>query len=713
MSGNGKQQQQVEKRSSPLESELNEDQRKLLLILAAGLYHRDPLGMNAVPGVGMLSAAGAGAAALLGLTKPRGQGTAEEDIELGSNPPGSFDMAQGEMSPGDKSQQWFRSANRSSCSSTLSFGSDADSGFQPRMEGPCSRTLHEGATVCLYTRAGELLTVRQNGKNWDLHPMSGMDTHVSNEGTKLQFFPWECLFVVMRRDKYIGFRSLGAGGRSLQAVNGDSSTAHRCANFNFGQWESWSPSPLGLVNGKWPQKTLGLEIREVCCVPTDDIRTMEMGYLASSRQVNQQLKVATERALEAEKKHARQCDWNRREVEDLKCRLNEAIESKSRYEMDALQKGAAQNHLESRVKGLNKEKDLLEQLLERTTTDAQDRVGELERELQQCKEGHEAQLKTLTKSHEEKVDALHKNKKRAKELAASQSRKIQDREEERDRTVRDLRAAIREKDNGFKVLLEEYQRVRNILQQVRAQMDEAKQVREEYQSIQAPPVGWQPSWDHRPGRGFVPLQHGGFPQNPVIRRFSSTEVPTMDYLHMRSPPPQAMSACSSQLDAMDGCPAPSCSSSMLLRNPRASPPASAVSGDWMVERNPSNYVKDWVQYDSAESTLGKGGMMDSSASEVNEPAGDNKSRCGFSETTAAQEECGGKCVGGAPRKGSLDSDLPVQNDTDGYAVASEKKRMEEKAAKWADPQEIETVPSAAARDSDELNPPKASASASA
>lgn len=136
---------------------------------------------------------------------------------------------------------WLRVAGSSSPSkmsacSTEAPRSPAVTSISVPQEGLSMRALEAGSLVCFYTSLGELVTVKKEHKNWDLHaclapsppnaegkcilrdkPCSictclhwqQLNPETLAGSFRLPYFPAEAVFAVTRNGSKIGFRSLG------------------------------------------------------------------------------------------------------------------------------------------------------------------------------------------------------------------------------------------------------------------------------------------------------------------------------------------------------------------------------------------------------------------------------------------------------------------------------------------------------------------------
>lgn len=190
----------------------------------------------------------------------------------------------------------------SSCNSSIAdaewdaAGRSLVDGMQPE------RALEEGSCVCFFTSRGQLMVARPVGRFWELHPIAVGETSYDADGNqRLLFHPPEAIFTVMKKGRLVGFRSLIAEGRTLQAVARDDAP-HRVNNHNFGDWESWEPTPEGLMNVRFKNKKLGLEIREVRAVAVQDLKGAQRSHLRSIRQMQKKVHSADSRITEAERR---------------------------------------------------------------------------------------------------------------------------------------------------------------------------------------------------------------------------------------------------------------------------------------------------------------------------------------------------------------------------------------------------------------------------
>ncbi|KAL3147663.1 hypothetical protein ABBQ32_002416 [Trebouxia sp. C0010 RCD-2024] len=250
-------------------------------------------------------------------------------------------------------------------------------------EGIPMRALEAGSLVCFYTSLGELVTVKKGVKTWELHACLAPSPPNAEGSCRLPYFPAEAVFAVTRNGSKIGFRSLGADGRSLQAVKAHDAP-HRVANHNFGSWESW--------------EVLGLDIREVRVVAREDIRKTERQQMHASRNSRSQAKCLERQLSDTDRRlqemvtaSQRQTSAAQHEIEGLQQQLSQAVAGRRSAEAEALRRGATLKQLEHRLGELSSEKDSADDACEHVAG----RMHDLETEIRQLRARHADQVKQM------------------------------------------------------------------------------------------------------------------------------------------------------------------------------------------------------------------------------------------------------------------------------------------------------------------------------
>ncbi|KAL0040922.1 hypothetical protein WJX79_010101 [Trebouxia sp. C0005] len=330
-----------------------------------------------------------------------------------SRPPHSSDVAcpaTPSMSYPRSTASWLRvvgssSPSKRSSGSTEACRSPTVTSVSVHQEGIPMRALEAGSLVCFYTSLGELVTVKRENKIWELHACLAPSPPNAEGSFRLPYFPAEAVFAVTRNGSKIGFRSLGADGRSLQAVKAPD-VPHRVANHNFGSWESWEVTSSGLVNVQWRHKVLGLEIREVRVVAREDIRKTERQQMHASRDSRTQVKSLDRQLSDTERRlqemvsaSQRQTSLAQNEIENLQQQLSQAIAGRRSAEADAMRRAATLKQLEHRLGELSSEKDSADDACKHVTL----RVRDLEAEMMKFRSRHADQVASL--QHDQARDA--------------------------------------------------------------------------------------------------------------------------------------------------------------------------------------------------------------------------------------------------------------------------------------------------------------------
>lgn len=175
---------------------------------------------------------------------------------------------------------------------------------------PPGARLCAGQVCCLLSRlTGRPLEIREYGdaKHALAEAPAGYDVLAG-----VAVVPAASLFVVeIRKDGNLGFRSVGAAGRMLQATprRGE---CHRAANHNFGGWESWFAAEDGtLVNVAHPHKQLAATVALVPGALTlSDLRALENTHARLERDARLRLKAVEDR-----------CSVEQRRVRELETQL--------------------------------------------------------------------------------------------------------------------------------------------------------------------------------------------------------------------------------------------------------------------------------------------------------------------------------------------------------------------------------------------------------
>jgi len=344
------------------------------------------------------------------------------------------------------------------------------------------KSLEDGAMVVMYAAPGELIIVRPNGKYWDLEAIS---TTEETEELTLQFFPSVSIFTVVRKGKFVGFKSLAAEGRTLQAVAADDNVPLRVNNYNFGPWESWEATGSGYINKKWPQRSLTLEVREIQAVSVEDLRRLERHNLKMSRDKQKQIKTLElkhqeiKRQLQEQSRaRKRMTIQHQRELEDSRSRLEEALRAKQRLEVDAVQTGARLKQKELQFQQLILQRDTAEAALEQK--EANQRAHE--REIELLKEKHSNDLDGLKRHHRNEMEAMKRDveyevgrsTKGASGEAAIVQQKLETALEDKERELRRVciehQHSVQQKVNEINNLRDENQRLTMALHTIREQL---------------------------------------------------------------------------------------------------------------------------------------------------------------------------------------------------------------------------------------------------
>lgn len=354
------------------------------------------------------------------------------------------------------------------------------------------QTLEEGACVCFFTPGGQLLVARPAGKIWELRPIAVGETSYDADGNRrLQFYPPEAIFIVMKRGSFVGFRSLAADGKTLQAVSKEGAP-HRINNYNFADWESWDPATEDLMNVKWKKKALGYTIKEVKAVAVEDLKGAQKSHLRTVRSWQTKAGNAEFKVLESERKvkevlrsSQRQQSLHSRELSHVREQLDKALQEKQKRNVKTLQTGAALNQVELRLQALIAEKNTLEA----AASHAESKYKMLQREMELIRERHDGEMHRLELAHSSEMNAITREKelelKHAKQEYDAKLQELQRELDSKEKTkvsqIEELEgqvdASLREKDQHIAQLLDECHRLHAAIEEIKYQVEQARLVK--------------------------------------------------------------------------------------------------------------------------------------------------------------------------------------------------------------------------------------------
>ncbi|KAK9823381.1 hypothetical protein WJX72_002381 [[Myrmecia] bisecta] len=340
---------------------------------------------------------------------------------------------------------------------------------------PPVRALEAGTLVCFYTSQGELVTVKQQGRGYELHAV--VESGRASEAGSMDYFPTASCFLVVTKGSAVGFRSLGAEGRSLQAVK-DASLGHRVNNHNFGKWEEWTLTESGYVNLQW-NKRLGLDVKEVRIVAVDDMRTLEKQLVHTSRAKHAQVRTLEHKLSDSERRlhelvsaSRRQCSSSAQEVAELRRRLEDVQTARVKAEAEAARRAAALTQMELRLSDVASEQEGAEQALE----SAGRRIEELEAELCSVRDRSRAQLE----EQEQRLAQLERSYARERDLNKRDEKRVADVDREVHKVLLQKDAALSRmqeqaavKDMEIDALMEERDRLDAALQSISRHLNTA------------------------------------------------------------------------------------------------------------------------------------------------------------------------------------------------------------------------------------------------
>jgi len=354
------------------------------------------------------------------------------------------------------------------------------------------------------------MVVRSAGKFWELHAIAVGQTSYDADGNQnLQVYMPEALFTVVKKGRCVGFRSLYAEGRTLQAV-GREGAPHRINNHNFGDWECWEQTDEGLVNVKF-KKPLGFEVREVRAVAVEDLRGAQKSHVRSVRIWKSKAQNAEFKIVESERRvkdvlrsSTRQKELHAKELSRLRTRLEEALLEKQKHSVENLQTGAAFSQVELRMKELDADKVALES----AAALAESKYKSLERELEVIRERHDGEMHRLELAHSSEMSALMREKelelKHAVKDYEAQLRALKDelgsstkkKESQFEELEKQVGGTLKEKDIQIAELVEECSRLHTALRSIKGQVEQAHLAKASIEagnmSIALPPVRTSP-----------------------------------------------------------------------------------------------------------------------------------------------------------------------------------------------------------------------------
>eukprot|EP00210_Caulerpa_lentillifera_P003760 g3592.t1 len=307
--------------------------------------------------------------------------------------------------------------------------------------------LEDGAMVVMYFEPGILVVVKQSGKYWELERLSVPED--SEEEMTMHFYPSEAVFTVVRKGKYVGFKSIVAEGRTLQAVAAEEGAPLRVNNYNFGAWEMWEATGSGFVNRKWPQKMLNLKVCEIQTVSLANLRRLERLTLRTSRDLQTKIKTLEiqrhnlEREIgDLNRSKRRQVIQHTREIEDSRSRLDEALAAKQKFEVDSVQANTKLRRQDLVITQLTLQRDNANARL----ADIEAKQRSAERQQEAIKDKYENQILDMKRSHHKEIQALKTEKEheidrsisRMKEELYILQQKLEQSETDRERDVKRL-----------------------------------------------------------------------------------------------------------------------------------------------------------------------------------------------------------------------------------------------------------------------------------
>eukprot|EP00899_Mesostigma_viride_P016308 jgi/Mesvir1/24679/Mv21971-RA.1 len=258
-----------------------------------------------------------------------------------------------------------------------------------------------GTVVTLVSRADDcpMAAVKVRPGLWELHPVSNAAAHAVQVGSSSlkPVFP-ECVFVVLRKGPFYGFRSVCAEGRNLQAVKTEG-TPHRCANYNFNTWETWEAvlkeaSPGGSENQEvifrnraWGHKVLDVDVKQLRSFLMSDVIHLDVGLRREGE---------TRQVLEDKLREANAVLGEMEAALSREAAKVQSERSELGYKVEQLQVGA------SKLEGILNEK----MSLVRSMEDGMQRLRDAEREASKSASALRLRVAQLTEEGLAKEEAL-------------------------------------------------------------------------------------------------------------------------------------------------------------------------------------------------------------------------------------------------------------------------------------------------------------------
>lgn len=277
-------------------------------------------------------------------------------------------------------------------------------------------SLEDGTLVSFWDKGGRPWACVAAYKGWDLKPVT-CERHKSPR--QMKFFPElppECVFAIVKEGNRLGFSSVVARGRMLQATKGEHSP-HRVNNHNFGPWEEWvlDPSERRLFNARFREKDLGFSVRLVCTGCTSLLRQHEKLLSREERSLREQLYYAS-KEVESLQTRLKECETLLKEesiaasekVKEMRDKLETSSAGQDKLSSDLKEANAKLEKLEIQVHQLTVEREAACS----AANDAESEAHMLTSEMETIRLKYEAQYEALKNTSEAQLQVLESERSR-------------------------------------------------------------------------------------------------------------------------------------------------------------------------------------------------------------------------------------------------------------------------------------------------------------
>mmetsp|Transcript_6402 Transcript_6402/g.39963 ORF Transcript_6402/g.39963 Transcript_6402/m.39963 type:complete len:485 (+) Transcript_6402:3622-5076(+) len=289
--------------------------------------------------------------------------------------------------------------------------------------------LEDGTLLSFWDEEGRPWACVAAYKGWDLKPVT-CARHKSP--SKMKFFPElppECVFAVVREGCRVGFSSVVARGRMLQATKGEGSP-HRVNNHNFGPWEEWTldASWDRLANVRFREKELGFSIRLVSVGCTSLLRQHEKLLSREERSLREQL-YCSSKEVETLQTRLQECETLLKQesiaasekVKEMKDKLESSSAGQDKLSNDLTEAQAQLKKLELQVHELESER--VEAC--RAAEEAEHEMQNIASEMETIREQYEAKYETFKNSSEAQLQVLETERARLSDALEAIARNVE------------------------------------------------------------------------------------------------------------------------------------------------------------------------------------------------------------------------------------------------------------------------------------------------